>query len=156
MVSTVYITKKEKKKTTYYLKLTAYAGAKVDANIVKVNEKSGTKKAKAKAITKNKAVQGTIIANNKAVDWYKFNVTKKQYLKVFWKADTNYGIKFTFYEGKRSLGTVEAAYTNSKWNNAYIVNKLTGKKIKVNPGTFYVKVERYNANSSGTYSIKWK
>lgn len=144
-----------KKNKVYYLRVFNYVGAKISSNVVKVKESSGTKKTKAKTIKKGKTVKGTIGANSKEADWYKFKVTKKQYLKISYSAKTNYGIKMTVYEGKKSLGSVSPNYTSSKTKSTYVVNAYTNKKIKVNPGTFYVKVERYDNNSSGYYTLKW-
>lgn len=141
---------------TYYLRVGAVVGASITAKFTKVSEKSGSKKSKAKTIKKGKTVKGVIVANSKASDWYKFKVTKDQYLKISYSAKTNYGIKMTLYEGSRTLGSVNPNYTSTKTKSTYVVNYYTNKKTKVKAGTtYYVKVSRYNANSSGYYTLKW-
>ena len=38
----------------------------------------------------------------------------------------------------------------------YVENRLSHQKSGLNPGTYYVKVERLNPTSSGSYTLKWK
>ncbi len=141
---------------TYYLRVGAYVGASITAKFTKVSENSGAKKSKAKTIKKGKTVKGIIVANSKTSDWYKFKVTKNQYLKISYSAKTNYAIKMTVYEGTRNIGSVNPNYTNSKTQSTYVVNSRTNKKTKVKAGTtYYVQVSRYNTNSSGYYTLKW-
>lgn len=144
-----------KKNKTYYLGVRSYTGVKVTAQFTNVKESSGKNQSKAKSIAQKKTIKGTIGANSKEADWYKIKLTKKQYVKISCTAKTNYAIKFTVYEGKRKLGSIAPDYENTS-KSQYITNYYTGKKIKCNKGTtFYVKVERYDSNSSGYYTLKW-
>ena len=141
---------------TYYLRVDNYPGVKVTAKFTKVTEKSGASKKKAVNIKKGKTVKGTILAGSKTADWYKFKLTKDQYVKISYSAKTNRGIRFTVYNGSKSIGSVSQSYASEKTSSQYIVNARTNKKLKVKKGTtYYVKVERYDTNSSGYYTFKW-
>lgn len=62
----------------------------------------------------------------------------------------------TVYQGNRNIGSVNPSYVSSKTTSQYVVNAKTKKKMKVQAGTtYYVQVSRYNANSSGFYTLKW-
>lgn len=153
MKTNVYGVQKGK---TYYLRVIPILGTTITAKYTKVSTKGGSKKSKAKTIKKGKAVKGVITAGSKASQWYKFKVTKNQYLKISYAAKTNYAIKMAVYQGNRFLDYVSPNYSSSKTNYAYIVNSRTKKKMKVQAGTtYYVQVSRYNANSSGFYTLKW-
>lgn len=143
-----------KKNKTYYLGVKAYTGVKITAQFTNVKESSGKNKGKAKTIGQKKTIKGTIGANSKEADWYKFKLSKTQYVKISCAAKTNSAIKFSVYEGSRNLGSISPDYKNSS-KSSYITN-YANRKIKCNKGTtFYVKVERQNSNASGYYTLKW-
>ena len=153
MKTNVYGVQKGK---TYYLRVLPILGTTITAKYTKVSTKGGAKKSKAKTIKKGKAVKGVITAGSKASQWYKFKVTKNQYIKISYAAKTNYAIKMTVYQGNRNIGSVNPSYVSSKTTSQYVVNAKTKKKMKVQAGTtYYVQVSRYNANSSGFYTLKW-
>lgn len=153
MKTNVYGVQKGK---TYYLRIIPVLGTTITAKYTKVSTKGGAKKSKAKTIKKGKAVKGVITAGSNASQWYKFKVTKNQYLKISYAAKTNYAIKMTVYQGSRSLGSLYPDYKSSKMAYEYVINARTKKKMKVQAGTtYYVQVSRYNANSSGFYTLKW-
>ena len=146
-----------KKNKTYYFGVKAYVGTKINASFTKVNEKSGSKKSKAKTIARNQKVQGVITANSKETDWYKFKLSKKQYVNLSFAAKTNGVLKFTIYQGGRSIGTVKQNYESSESYSDYIRNAYTKAKLKIPKGTtYYIKVEREGTGSSGGYTLKWK
>lgn len=136
--------------TVYYLKVkSGYNPFGLNIKTTKVSEKSGTSKKKAKTIRSNKTVKGTIRANSNTVDWYKFKVTKKKSVNVWFKGKTNNALKVTVY---RSNGK---SIISTKINTTVNGRKITsiGKWPK---GTYYLKVERANKKSSGYYTLKWK
>lgn len=144
-----------KKGKTYNLRVYSLDGVTISSKFTKVSEKSGKSKTKAVSIKKGKTIKGIIPAGDKQADWYKFKVTKKQYLKLSWSAKTNDLMKFTVYEGSKNIGTVKANYASSKTYSQYVTNLYTNKKLKVDPATFYVKIERATKTSSGYYTFKW-
>lgn len=143
---------------TYYLRVYNMLGVVIKANFKKVAPaKSGTKKSKAKTIKKGKTIKGVIPAGSKKSDWYKFKLSKSQYVKLSWSAKTNKGIKISVYEGKQHMGDLTSSYTNAKTQSTSIVEKGTNRKIRVPAGTtYYVQVSRYDTQSSGYYTFKWK
>lgn len=141
-----------KKNTTYYLKVTS-VGTKgcIKYTQTKVSEKSGKKKAKAVEIKKNKKIQGTIAAGDKKADWYKIKVTKKGKVKLFTTGNASGYIYLQMYyaNGKKFGSYVTVAnrvYDSDKW----VTN------VKLNKGTYYIKVYRGNDKTSGNYTLKWK
>ena len=154
MKTNVYGVQKGK---TYYLRVVPILGTTITAKYTKVSTKAGAKKSKAKTMKQGKTIKGVIPAGSKAAQWYKFKVTKNQYLKISYSAKTNYAIKMTVYQGSRELGTLMPYYKSSKTASTFVVNQRTKKKMKVAAGsTYYIKVARYNAGSSGFYTLKWK
>lgn len=139
-----------KEGTTYYFKVkSGYNPFGLNIKTTKVSEKSGTSKKKAKTIKSNKTAKGTIQANSKTVDWYKFKLTKTKKTNLWFKGHTNGQIKITIYNSKskklysttgRGSGFGYKIYSIGKWKK----------------GTYYVKVERANKKSSGYYTLKWK
>ncbi|MFG6383344.1 MAG: hypothetical protein K1V96_03680 [Lachnospiraceae bacterium] len=160
---------------TYYFKVKSYGGIKVTAEVKSVKKGSNTSKTKAKTLSKNKDVTGVILANDKKVDWYKIKLTKKQKINLTYKVKTNgarlsgssiyydNGIKITLCKsnGKAIGGSTLASLKYPSDTITYytkVTNTFTGQSWQegLNKGTYYVRVERYNASSSGSYTIKWK
>lgn len=141
-----------KKGTTYYVKVESNyntdGGYTLQLTNKGISEKSGAKKAKAVTIKKGKAKKGTIIAGNGQADWYKFRVTSKKKVTVTIKGSTNDRLKVAVYQGSRNMGGGTFWYSDASrsW-------KSIGKLSK---GTYYIKICRANAQSSGWYSISWK
>ena len=80
---------------------------------------------------------------------YKLTVAKKQILHLYFSGKTNEKIRFTF----------SGAYI--KTAKRYIIQgdesqRHTYSTERVQPGTYYVKVELFNDSSSGYYSFQWK
>lgn len=140
-----------KKNTTYYLKVRSLEGKAAIRYIqTKVSEKSGKTKAKAVALKKNKAVNGTIVAGSSEADWYKVKLTKSQKLKLYTTANASGTIKMQLYysNGKKFVGENTVAYDiNQK------ATHTTWSKLK--KGTYYIKIYGSNTKSSGNYSLKW-
>lgn len=153
-----------KKGKTYYVKITTSYGVKVTATFKKVTKNNNSSKKKAKTLKAKSTAKGVIIAGDNTVDWYKIKVSGNKKIKLSYTAktngDTDYnGIKVTLCtkNGKpyKSYDWV-SPWTPSSWYKAYRSNYITGKKIGVPDGTYYIKVERYNKTSSGYYTLNWK
>lgn len=153
-----------KKGQTYYFAVVSNGGVKITANVTAVTKSSANTKAKAKTLAKGKTAKGVIIAGQNKADWYKIKMTSSQKLKLTYTAKSNgdndqYGIKVTFYDTDGKM------WTNNSWGYVtpqYPSDGMTitmvnssGTKFAIPAGTYYVKVERYNKNSSGYYTLKW-
>lgn len=161
-----------KKGATYYIKVESIGGVKVSASVKSIKKNAGTKISNAKSLGKNKTIKGVIIAGSKTADWYKIKLTRKQMLKLTYTVDTNgavpsgdsiyyyNGIKFTLYQSNGKKFVDDYAFGNllnpKDTVTYYVEDRLSHQKSGLNPGTYYVKVERYNPTSSGSYTLKWK
>lgn len=154
-----------KKGQTYYVKIESVYGVKVTATFKKVTKSNNSSKKKAKTLKAKTTAKGVIIAGDKTADWYKIKVTGNKKVKISYTGKTNgdsdyNGIKVSFYDSKGKLYTSNAydwvsPFTTSGTSKYYRVYSLSGKQTGVEPGTYYIKVERYNKTSSGYYTLKW-
>lgn len=159
-----------KKGQTYYFKVQCEAGAKFSANVKSVKKSTANSKKKAQNMVKKKKVTGVMIAGENKADWYKIKLTKSQILGLSISGKTNgkdgySGIKITFYDkngkiyadtnGNKAVDWVSPLYPNGGWQ-FYRYNMYTGRRIGIEAGTYYVKIERYNKTSSGYYTLKWQ
>lgn len=147
-------------KGTYYIAVknsdNAY-GIKVSFTSVK--ESSGSSRSKAKSITKGSTKKGIITAtqSESSGDWYKFKVTKTQYVKFTFKVKANGGgssggLKAAFYQSGKSY---PATSVNCYGEDGKEVQLYTiGKGTKLAPGTYYIKVQKYS-HGNGYYTLKW-
>ncbi len=144
------------KKGTYWIKVDSDYNSKgnytFQVNYTKIKEKSGTKRAKAVSLKKNKTVKGTITAGSKQTDWYKFKLKKDSKIKsLTLKGGTNGKIEAKIYNSK---GKAVSAKTASISYNGYRYSLYTSGKIK--KGTYYIKVYNANKKHSGYYTLSWK
>lgn len=141
-----------KKGTTYYIKVVSSynsnGGYTFKATNTKISEKSGSKKSKAVTIKKSATKKGTIVAGSSQADWYKFKLTSKKSVKIYFKGRTNDQLKITVYKGSKKIGSSTLYY-----NDTSCTLSSNGKLSK---GTYYIKIQRVNSKSSGWYSLKWK
>ena len=166
-----------KKGSTYYLKLESTGGVKVSATVKAVKKNAGTKKSKAKTLSRNKTRKGIILAGSRTVDWYKIRLTKKKKIFLTCTAKTNgvtsqihnnriyyfgnkTGLKVTFCDknGKDWSVSSKLMLSPSQAKNSTVfqgLDRSTGKTYGLSPGTYYIKVERMNKASSGYYTLKW-
>ena len=154
-----------KKNQTYYFKVQCNAGTKITATTKKLTKTKANSKSKAKNLKKKTNVTGVIPAGNNKVDWYKIKVTSKAKVRIICSAQTNgsnlkNGIRVTFCNtnGKR-WSNAQTSLTRSYPSDelfAYMVNRYDQSlTYGVEPGTYYIKVERMSKASSGSYTIKW-
>lgn len=150
------------KKGTYYIAVKnsdkAY-GIKISFTSVKEN--SGKTKGKAKSIYKGGTKKGIITAaqSENSGDWYKFKVTKTQYVKFNVSTLTSQGggyggIKFAFYQAGRNYPSFSQTYTYSSPSGS-IQPYTPGYGTKLTPGTYYIKVQKYG-DGNGYYKLKWR
>lgn len=140
---------------TYYIKTSAHVYDEIMGITIKetgVKEKSGKTKKKAVTIKAKKNIKGTISAGKKQVDWYKFKNKKKKKLTLNVETLGVGKIVFTVYNSKGKKIGDYTSYGGAR--KLTITNSTTYGKA--NKGTYYVKVSRYDANSTGIYSLKWK
>lgn len=156
-----------KKGSIYYLRIqpSSYLGGiqvGVKFNTVKVN--AGTKKSNAKSISAKKVRKGVLTAGGKNVDWYKIKLTKKQKIRISVEVQSNGvystdGITLSLYKSNGSrIGSPCKFYRMYPKDviTAYMKNSLTGKTYGMDKGTYYIKMERSSATSTGAYSLSWK
>lgn len=140
-----------KKGQTYYIRVKSsrnsygYYNFKITNPAVK--EKSGKNKAKAVTVKRSKAVKGMILAGNGQADWYKFKKTNKKTTKITVKGQTNGAFRVTVYRGGKKVSSKTFDYRY----RGYEFTLYNYPK-----GTYYVKIERANAKSSGYYAMAWK
>lgn len=137
------------KNKTYYIQLKAEGAVSVSCKFTKVKENSGSKKSKAKALTKKKTAAGILAAGKTTADWYKITIKKKQILHLYYSGKTNSRILFTFSGKYLKTAKRYIAHGNEKTQHSYSLERIQ-------PGTYYVKVEPADKCSSGYYTIKWK
>lgn len=150
------------KKGTYYIAVKnsdkAY-GIKI--SFTSVSENSGSTKGKAKSISKGGTKKGIITAaqSESSGDWYKFKITKTQYVKFNVSTLTSQGggyggIKIAFYQTGKSYPAFSQTYTYSTPGGT-IQPYTSGYGTKLAPGTYYIKVQKYG-DGNGYYKIKWR
>lgn len=149
-----------KKGKTYWIKLknpwSSSAGYYTfTLNNGKVKEsKAGKSQKKAVTIKKNKNIKGWIEAGKKEgkqADWYKFNLTGKKSVKIYMKGGTNDKINVTVYE---KIGSRTRKIGTRTVNNNF--NNIIPSRGKWSKGTYWIKISRGTAKSSGYYTLKWK
>lgn len=158
-----------KKGQTYYFKVQCASGVKFTATVKSVKKSTANSRKKAKSIAKKKQVTGVMIAGENKADWYKINLTRNQGLKLTFSAKTNgkgaySGIKFTLYKSngqvyRSSQGREATAWVSPRYPNNWLkISRYTssGQMLGIDPGTYYVKVERYDKYSSGYYTLQWQ
>ena len=158
--SSDYKTRIGVKKGTYYIAVRTTQNAYgIKASFTSVKENSGSTKSKAKSISKGSTKKGIInvTQSDTSGDWYKFKITKTQYVKfdvtTLGSNGGGYGgLKFAFYQsGKSSPAFTKNIYGN---NSATIQPYTYGSGTKLAPGTYYIKVSKYS-HGNGYYKIKW-
>ena len=149
-----------KKGKTYWIKLknpwsTSAGYYTFTLNNGKVKEsKAGKSQKKAVTIKKNKNIKGWIEAGKKEgkqADWYKFYLTGKKSVKIYMKGGTNDKINVTVYE---KIGSRTRKIGTRTVNNNF--NNIIPSRGKWSKGTYWIKISRGTAKSSGYYTLKWK
>lgn len=139
-----------KKNTVYYVAVQAYDGVKISADFKKVSDKSGSKKSKAKTIKKGKTVTGILTAGKTTADWYKFKLSSRQKLKVYFTPCATDTVKISF-----SGAGIKSSTEN--YNTNYWGRKIPlSTRDKVRTGNYYIKVQPATKSCTGYYKLSWK
>lgn len=142
---------------TYYIRVKGETGVKLSRTFKKVKRKSGESKAKAKNLKKNRKVTGMIPAGVSNADWYKVKITKKQKLRLYYGAKTRGSFKISVYSDRQLFGSRNIYYTQKQQKLTVSLKQTpSSKKAGLDAGTYYIKVERANQDSSGFYKLKWE
>lgn len=147
-----------RKDQIYYIRVKAEGAVKFSGKFTKTNDQSGTSMTRALHLKKNKLKKGLIPAGVANEDWYKIKLDKRQTLHLYYSAETKGSFRISLYLGrnKRKIGVRNIYYTAKETKisfNQY--NETAKKKTGMDPGDYYIKVERANNISSGYYRIRW-
>lgn len=144
-------------KQTYYFRIKAENAVKLTRKFTKTKDKSGDLRSTALEIKKNKYKTGLIPAGISNTDWYVLHLIKKQKIKLYYQAKTSGSFRITVYMGDTQIGTRRIYYTSGEKKITFSQYLTTSKKkVGMDPGTYYIRVERADSMSSGYYKIKWK
>ena len=139
---------------TYYIRVKGENGVKLSRTFKKVKQTSGISREKAKKLSKNKTITAIVPAGISNTDWYKVTLTKKQRLNLYYNVKTRGSFKISIYSSKQLIGSKNLYYTQ-KLRKLTLYIKTSGKKTGLDKGTYFIKVERANSDSSGYYKLKW-
>ncbi|MDY3250624.1 MAG: hypothetical protein SOX32_09815 [Candidatus Choladocola sp.] len=144
---------------TYYIRVSGASKYVLAADFAAVTDKGGSSKSKATTITRNKKINGVMPAGESATkaDWFKFKVTQRKVLYFNISAVGNGRFSFYLYGPSYKKGIRIDNMMNE--SNRYYSITSGNRKLKVTPGTYYIKAVRTSGSSykksSGAYSIKW-
>lgn len=144
------------KNQIYYFRVKANQPVKLTAVFKKVNDKSGEIRTKAPELKKNKAKTGLVTTGNLLSGWYKIKLNKKQKLQLYYNVKTRGTFRISVYAGTRRLGSRNIYHTSKQQKMTIYYKQPNGKAVGLDAGTYYIKIERANAFSSGYYTVKWK
>lgn len=142
----------------YYIRVKAEGAVKFSGKFTKTNDQSGSSMTRALHLKKNKLKKGLIPAGVSNEDWYKLKLDKRQTLHLYYSAGTKGSFRITLYLGrnKRKIGIRNIYYTAKEAKITFSqYNEKTKKTTGMDPGEYYIKIERANATSSGYYRIRW-
>lgn len=135
------------KKGTYYIHIKDVGNYKLKYSFKSVSDKSGASKAKAKAIAKNKTANGLFLLgeNKNKTDWYKIQVPFARTVTFAFGAKANRYIDFKILDEKGAYVRALSLKDSAKSENA-----------RLKKGTYYIQVRRYEKDTAGLYTLKWK
>lgn len=141
------------KKGTYYINVKAYDDFKLRYTFTAVNDSSAESQKKATVIGKGKTVKGLILSEDstKKVDWYKVKLTKSQKLTLTVNAKSCDTLNFEIVPASSKV-----VLFGSSFNMYEDEGGTYGTKEAMPAGTYYIKVTKKDAKTSGYYSIKLK
>lgn len=137
---------------TYYLRYIGSDGYKLHLDYKYCSRKAATSKKKAKTIKAKQKVSGFFYKGEKKTHWYKLKLTKKKKIRL---SLTSYGsgAMRVYLMGPRILAKnsyiwcYDTSYTDIMGNR---YNRSLSK------GTYYLKVVKENAATSGMYVVSWR
>lgn len=140
---------------TYYIKFRPNVSGKqnIKVTITGVSDVSGASKAKAKTIKKKTTYKGTITAGSSVQDWYKLKTTKKGTfkLRITGRASGNGSVVIQVIPASSKVkiyGDTIRRQNSSTGTAEYTIKNMPA-------GTYYIRVYRGSAKSSGYYTINW-
>lgn len=142
-------------KGSYYVKLTS-SGKLLRTKITyaSASDASGSTKAKATTLKLNAAAKKGIVTTadkTSKVDWYKFTLTKSSTVNLLFKGDVSSGrINLELYGGG-VRGSINASLSKVGADSSTKCQTYTSSKLP--KGTYYIKVTKNDAKTSGTYSV---
>ncbi len=139
----------------YFIRVRSENAVGLTRSFTKVKDVSGPTRIKAAKLKKNKLRTGLIPAGVTNADWYLIELTKKQNLRLYYSAKTNGSFKLSFYMGAKRIASRNIYQTAEQQKLVLRLKKTSGKQSGMNPGKYYIKIERANSTSSGFYKIKW-
>lgn len=147
------------KKGTYYLKVKDVKGGfQIRSTFTSVADKSGTSKAKAKALkVGGKKVKAVLLTTDKKskYDWYKFTLKKSSYIRINFTGSTT-GSSKAILEVIPPASNVKFK-TKSVLQFSGIEENGSGQGATAWPaGTWYIRVNKSVAKGSGVYSLQVK
>lgn len=142
-------------KGTYYFKVTSSSDLfRIKSTFKAITDSSATSKAKAKKLTSGKAVNGLALATEKAgkADWYKITLTKSQAVDITFTGSVSSGeINLEFY-GNGFSGSITRRISAVDSDQSFSAQTYSSKKLP--KGTYYIKVTKKSATTSGFYTLK--
>ncbi|MBQ9942379.1 MAG: hypothetical protein IJP03_05175 [Christensenellaceae bacterium] len=117
-----------------------------------ISDKSGSSKAKAKAMSSKTTYKGYIAAGSKTQDWYKFTLSSPKYWRLQMKGATNDTLRIRLYTASGTLFHTDYFRSSHEYGSGYFIYTTS----KLPKGTYYVCISRDNSKSSGYYSLYWK
>lgn len=143
-------------KQEYYIRVKAQNAVTLSATFQKVNDKSGDLQSTALEIKAKKKKTGLFPAGTTTADWYKLTLKKAQKLHLYYQARTSGSFRISIYAGTRRLAARNIYYTFKQQKlTLYRLQNSTGKKLGMDAGVYYIKVEKADVTSSGYYTLKW-
>lgn len=138
-----------KKGKTYYLAVQADGGVKLTASFT-ATKAGGSKKTKAKSVSKGKEMVGSVAAGTSSAQWYKFNIPSNKKLNVYLTPYMTGNLNMTL--SGPGVYTRTFTISSSYWGKQY--KTYTSGKVK--SGTYYIKIQPSTKSSNGFYKLKWK
>lgn len=144
-----------KKGRTYFIKLNTIETDMMDYTI-NISEKAvkttaGKSRKKAKNLKKKKKASALFAAGEKKTYWIKFKQKKLGVCPLTFSGDVEGQLEVTVYCGKHKIGSTKYFGGTHKLKVTY--GYAYGKAKK---GTYYVKIRKTNALSSGAVTVKYK
>jgi len=145
------------KDQTYYFRVKAETPVSLVRTFTKTNDKSGALRTSGYQIKKKKAVTGLLPAGSSTVDWYKISLTNDQKIRLYYTVKSYGKFRISIHTENQRLASYTTSYTAKQQKLTISRYKYsTGKKLPMQKGTYYIKVEKVNSQSSGYYKLKWK
>ena len=137
------------KGTTYYVRINDNSGMTSSITFTNkaVADKSGSTRAKAKAIYTGNTYKGYIAAAKNVKDWYKFTLSSPKYWAIDFKGYVNDDFTVSVYNSNGKLLSSHYYYGGDRRLYSY---------DDYPKGTYYVCIARKTTKDSGYYSINLK